>query len=138
MTDQSRRESLVEKLRFLVVGGFNTAMGFGIFSLLQFVAGDVLSEVGVLLVSHMIASTVAFILHRRVTFKVEGNLLKDYLRFQTVFIVPIGINLVVLPFLVRVMGVNVYLAQAVISVVTVTVSYFGHKYFSFRRSPKSQ
>lgn len=138
MTDQSRRESLVEKLRFLVVGGFNTAMGFGIFSLLQFVAGDVLSEVGVLLVSHMIASTVAFILHRRVTFKVEGHLLKDYLRFQTVFIVPIGINLVVLPFLVRVMGVNVYLAQAVISVVTVTVSYFGHKYFSFRRSPKSQ
>lgn len=129
----NKKESLTEKLRFLAVGALNTGLGFGLFALLQFLIGEQIGEVFVLLLAHLGASSVAFVLHRRVTFRVSGSILKDYLRFQTVFIVPIGINLIVLPILTRVLGVNVYLAQALITVVSVTISYFGHKYFSFRR-----
>lgn len=129
----NKRESLAEKLRFLAVGALNTGLGFGLFALLQFLIGEQIGEVFVLLLAHLGASSVAFVLHRRVTFRVSGSILKDYLRFQTVFVVPIGINLIVLPILTRVLGVNVYLAQALITVVSVTISYFGHKYFSFRR-----
>lgn len=129
----NKKESLAEKLRFLAVGALNTGLGFGLFALLQFLIGEQIGEVFVLLLAHLGASSVAFVLHRRVTFRVSGSILKDYLRFQTVFIVPIGINLIVLPILTRVLGVNVYLAQALITVVSVTISYFGHKYFSFRR-----
>ncbi len=125
---------LPEKVRFLLVGGMNTFLGFGLFALIQFLVGKWIGEVFVLLLAHLFASSVAFVLHRRITFQVTGNVLQDYIRFQTVFIVPIGINLVVLPFLVRVLGINVYIAQGLITVVTVTISYFGHKYFSFRRS----
>jgi len=129
-----KKESLSEKLRFLAVGGLNTGLGFGLFALLQFLIGEQIGEVLVLLLAHLGASTVAFVLHRRVTFRVSGNILADYLRFQTVFIIPIGINLVILPILTHVVGVNVYVAQALITGVTVTISYFGHKYFSFRRT----
>jgi putative flippase GtrA len=128
-----KKETLAETLRFLAVGGFNTFLGFGLFALLQFLVGGQIGEVLVLLLAHLGASTIAFVLHRRVTFRVSGNILVDYLRFQTVFIIPIGINLVILPVLTRVVGVNVYVAQALITVMTVLISYFGHKYFSFRR-----
>lgn len=129
----AKRKQYAEQLRFLVVGSLNTALGFGLFVLMQFLLGQLIGEVAVLLIAHLLASTVAFALHRRITFRVTGNVVKDYARFQMVFIVPISINLVLLPILTRVAGVNVYLAQALITVVSVTVSYFGHKYFSFRR-----
>lgn len=129
----AKRKQYAEQLRFLVVGSLNTALGFGLFVLMQFLLGHLIGEVAVLLIAHLLASTVAFALHRRITFRVTGNVVKDYARFQMVFIVPISINLVLLPILTRVAGVNVYLAQALITVVSVTVSYFGHKYFSFRR-----
>jgi len=122
-----------ESLRFLVVGGFNTLLGFGAFALIQLLVGKWIGEVLVLLLAHLSASSIAFVTHRRITFRVDGNLLIDFVRFQSVYIVPIGVNLVVLPLLVRVVGMNVYLAQGLITIVTVVVSYFGHKYFSFRR-----
>jgi len=135
----SKREA-PESLRFLVVGAFNTLLGFGAFVLIQFLIGKWIGEVLVLLLAHLSASSIAFVTHRRITFRVSGNLLIDFVRFQSVYIVPIGINLVVLPLLVRVAGMNVYLAQGLITIATVVVSYFGHKYFSFRRKtpPKPQ
>jgi putative flippase GtrA len=130
----TKTDSFAEKLRFLAVGGFNTVLGFGLFSLLQYLVGEQIGEVFVLLLAHLGSSTVAFVLHRRVTFRVSGSVLKDYLRFQTVYIIPVGFNLVALPVLTRVIGVNVYVAQALITVVNVLISYIGHKYFSFRRN----
>ncbi len=128
----SNREA-PESLRFLVVGAFNTLLGFGAFALIQFLIGAWIGEVLVLVLAHLSVSTIAFFLHRRITFRAHGNLLIDFVRFQSVYIIPVGINLVVLPLLVRVAGMNVYLAQGIITIFSVVVSYFGHKYFSFRR-----
>lgn len=133
----AKLRELPEKLRFVVVGGFNTVLGFGAFALIQFLIGAWVGEVLVLVLAHISVSSIAFILHRRITFRVDGNVVIDFLRFQSVYIIPIGINLVILPLLVRLAGMNVYLAQGIITVVTVVVSYFGHKYFSFRRKPAS-
>lgn len=135
MTDSARKESIAEKIRFLLVGGFNTAVGFGAFTLIQFLSNGALHEVVVLLFAHGVASSIAFVLHRRVVFRVSGQILLDYLRFQSVYILPLSINAIVLPVLVRVAGMNVYLAQLLFTVVSVIISYVGHKYFSFRRKP---
>jgi putative flippase GtrA len=137
MTDSARKESIAEKLRFLVVGGFNTAVGFGAFSLIQFLSNGALHEVVVLLLGHLVASSIAFVLHRRVVFRVSGQILLDYVRFQSVYVLPLTINAIALPLLVRVAGMNVYIAQALFTVVSVVISYVGHKYFSFRRKPSA-
>lgn len=133
MTRDARKESIAEKIRFLVVGGFNTFVGFGAFAVIQFLSNGALHEVVSLLVAHLVASSIAFVLHRKVVFRVSGQILIDYVRFQSVYVIPLSINVVVLPLLVRVGGVNVYLAQLLFTVVSVIVSYVGHKYFSFRR-----
>jgi putative flippase GtrA len=128
------------RFRFLLVGGFNTAFGFLVFVLLDFTVGrsldaaghTVLASVVTLLVAHLIASIVAFVLYRRIVFKVAGNLVIDFVRFESVYAVPLGINLVILPLLVAV-GIPRIWAQGAIIVVTTLFSYFGHRFFSFRR-----
>ena len=127
-----------ERLRFLLVGGLNTAVGYGLFALVQWSVGRWISYFASLLIAHLCASLLAFVLYRRFVFRVSGNVVVDFLRFQTVYLIPLAANLVVLPILVAGLGWNVYLAQASIVIVTTIVSFLGHKYFSFRRARHEQ
>ena len=79
----------------------------------------------------------AFTLHRHYTFKVNGtgNVFIDFVRFLSVYVVALLLNSIALPVFVELLGLPPWLAQAIIVVVTTLVSYFGHKYFSFRRKP---
>lgn len=122
-----------QRFRFLVVGGFNTIFGFLNFVWIQALFGHKISYMGSFLMSYILTFSVAFFLHRKVVFKVSGHVWKDLLRFQSVYLVPLTINLVVLPLLVSGLKVNVYLAQALAVVFNTFISYVGHKYVSFRR-----
>ena len=73
------------------------------------------------------------VLYRRFVFPVKGNVFRDLIKFVSVYIVSIAANVLALPLLVEVAGLNPLLAQAIILVVTTVLSYVGHKYFSFRR-----
>jgi putative flippase GtrA len=137
MANSASKESFPEQIRFLIVGGLNTFVGFGTFALFQFLSNGALHEVIVLLLAHTAASNSAFILQRKVVFRVSGRVLLDYIRFQSVYVVPLGINAIALPVLVRVGDVNVYLAQFLLTVVSALISYVGHKYFSFKRETES-
>jgi len=129
-----------QRVRFLIVGGFNTVMGFVVFVAIDMTLGRwvtaevsrVVSSIVTLVVAHLIAAVVAFILYRRFVFRVSGNVVIDFLRFESVYLVPLTVNLVVLPSVVA-LGVSAILAQGVILVVMTVVSYVGHRYFSFRR-----
>ena len=125
-----------ERVRFLVVGGINTVVGYVLFALLQITAGHVIGYIGSLYGSYVLAVTLAFVLHRRFTFRVEGtgNRLVDFLRFASVYVVSLAANTLALPLLVELAHLDPLVAQAISVVVTTVVSYFGHKYFSFRRS----
>ena len=124
-----------ERVRFLVVGGINTVVGYALFALLQITAGHVIGYLGSLYGSYVLAVTLAFVLHRRFTFRVEGtgNRLVDFLRFASVYVVSLAANTLALPLLVELAHLDPLVAQAISVVVTTIVSYFGHKYFSFRR-----
>ena len=125
-----------ERVRFLVVGGINTVVGYALFAILQITAGHVIGYLGSLYGSYVIAVTLAFVLHRRFTFQVHGtgNRFVDFVRFASVYVVSLAANTVVLPVFVELVGLDPLVAQAVSVVVTTVVSYFGHKYFSFRRT----
>jgi putative flippase GtrA len=130
-----RRLLADQRVRFLAVGGFNTVLGYLTFSALTL---WVFHEVrfGYLLslaCSYAIGISVAFVLYRRLVFKVQGQVVRDFARFVTVYAVSIGINAVVLPVLVEVVGVPPVLAQAVVVLITTLLSFVGHRTFSFRR-----
>ena len=123
-----------ERVRFLITGVINTGVGYGFFVLVQFTLGARIGYLASLLIAHLLASTIAFTIYRRYVFAVKGGLVRDFLRFQSVYIVPLLANLLILPILVEVLDWNVYVAQALVVLVSTLISYFGHKYFSFRRA----
>ncbi|MBC7763120.1 MAG: GtrA family protein [Candidatus Saccharibacteria bacterium] len=129
-----------QRIRFLITGAINTAVGYVLFAGIQFAIGNTVGYVASLILAHLLSSSVAFILYRKFVFVVRGNVLLDYGRFQTVYIMPLLINLLALPALVELLRWNVYVAQAIIVCVSTAISYFGHKFFSFRRGrpPKAE
>ena len=122
-----------EKIRFLLVGGINTVLGLLLFYLVQFFIGKYITYIGSLLTTHLMVSTIGFILYRKYVFKVTGNLLVDFFRFQSVYSVSLISNLVILPVLVSGFHWNVYVAQTLTIAAVTVVSFLGHKLFSFQR-----
>ena len=128
-----------ERFRYLVVGGFNTALCYALFVAAEMSVGRVIGYLGSLYLSYTLAIVIAFSLHRRFTFRANGtgSVVVDFFRFTSVHIVALVVNTVALPVLVEFAGVPSMLAQAGIVAVTTVVSYFGHKLFSFRRAGQS-
>jgi putative flippase GtrA len=124
-----------ERVRFILVGGINTVFGYGVFALLDIFAGRTIGYLGSLYGSYIIATILAFTLHRRFTFRASGtgNIVVDFVRFQGVYLVSLAINTAALALLIGVLHWPALIAQALIVIVTTVVSFFGHKYFSFRR-----
>jgi putative flippase GtrA len=84
----------------------------------------------------MIAATIlnvtnAFIGYRFIVFKSKGNLIREYFRFYLVYAVPIGLGFIGFPICLELLKMNPYFAQAVLMVITIAISYFGHKYITF-------
>lgn len=54
-----------ERIRFLLVGGINTAVGYALFVIFQLTIGQVIGYLGSLYLSYAVAVTVAFVGARR-------------------------------------------------------------------------
>jgi putative flippase GtrA len=129
-----------QRVAFLVVGGMNTVVAFGIFvacsqivgHLVEHRFGKVAAALGTVGITHVLSVLFAFAMHRRFVFRVRGHVLRDLVRFWSVYLTALGVNLVVLPVLVE-LGLNRIPAQAIIVAGNTLVSYFGHRHFSFRR-----
>jgi putative flippase GtrA len=129
-----------ERIRFLLVGGVNTIVGYLLFALFEVTIGRVVGYLVSLYLSYAIAVLLAFVLHRRFTFRVAGtgNVLVDLARFAGVYVVALAVNTVALPALVELARLPPLLAQAIVVVFTTVLSYVGHKLFSFRRRPRTE
>ncbi len=128
-------------MAFLVVGGINTVVAFGLFvacsqsvgHLVEHRFGKVAAALVTVGITHPLAVLFAFGMHRRFVFRVRGHVLRDLMRFWSVYLIALSVNLVVLPVLVE-LGLQRIPAQAIIVAFNTLLSYFGHRHFSFRRS----
>ncbi|WP_229715045.1 GtrA family protein [Subtercola lobariae] len=121
------------RVAFLIVGTANTVIGFLWFALFQATIGQVWGYMATLLFAHVASVLCAFILYRRFVFRVRGHVWRDLARFESVYLVALGINAILLPLLVEFGHLIPIVAQALIVFVTTLVSFFGHRNFSFRR-----
>jgi len=117
-----------------MVGVVNTAFGFAVFAALQLTIGAQVHYLVVLLISHVVSVLEAYVLQRRLVFRVSGRWWRDLARFWSVYLVALGVNLVALPLLVELMHVSVLPAQAMVMLGTALGTYLAHRHFSFRRA----
>ena len=121
-----------EQLLYLVVGGWNTLFGYAVWALMQYLLGDYLPYLVVIVLSWPIAVLNAYICYRYIVFRSRGPVLKELPRFSLVYLVTLVVNLALLPVALRVLPFNIYVIQALFTAVVVVCSYLGHKYYSFR------
>ena len=126
-----------QRVVFVVVGLFNTVVGFGLFTLFQILVGSKFGYMWSLMLAHITSVLVAFVAHRRVTFDVRGRVLGDLVRFESVYLVGLSVNAALLPLLVEVVGLQVLVAQACVTLVTAVISWLGHSRLTFRRGRRT-
>ena len=141
MSPSSQRAQAWQVIRYLMVGGFNTCFGYGLFVAFNYLfrrLGVYGSEIASLL-SNIVAITVAFLGYKWFVFRTKGNYLREWIRCFGVYGTSALIGLAGLPILVTILRPHLqrpelasYLAAAIMMAVTAASSFVGHKYFSFK------
>lgn len=122
-----------QRVAFLIVGAINTVVGTGWFVLFQLTVGTQFGYMASLACAHVAAVLCAFVLYRRFVFRVRGHVWLDLGRFEVVNLTSLALNAASLPLLVEILGLPPIPAQLLITLVTMCISWFGHRGFSFRR-----
>ncbi len=118
-----------QKIRFLLVGGFNTVFAYGVFAFLF--AFIKLPYLWALIVQYFITINVSVLTMRYYVFRSEGNFLTEYCKAWSVYILMFIFNSVALSFLVEICHITELYAQALYLTISTILTYVLHKYFSF-------
>jgi len=135
-----------EFLRYLAIGIWNTGFGYISFILLTWLFIHVTPSKPALMASFAYITaaflniTVSFLGYKWFVFRTKGNYLLEYSRSFGVYLptlilggLTIGPLTTFLRNLKSVEQFAPYLAGAILSVITVVVSFFGHRHLSFRK-----
>jgi putative flippase GtrA len=115
--------------RFIFVGILNFFVSYGLYFILLYLNTYYILA---LLISSVIGIAHSFIWNKKWTFKSKGDVWKESLRFISVYGIAFLINLVILAIFVEKMMFNPKIAQLFALGVVSIISFFGHKYWSFR------
>ncbi len=90
-----------EQLLYLAVGGWNTVFGYGAWALLQFLLGDHLHYLVVVVLSWPFAVLNAYLGYRYIVFRSRGPVFRELPRFSLVYLATLLVNLALLPVALR-------------------------------------
>lgn len=132
-----------QKVRFLLVGGFNTLFSYIILNLLNilfcFMLEGTLSKVAIanlaLVIQYILTINVSFITMRYYVFQSHENWCKEWLKAWSVYIFLYFANASILTFMMTILGWSTWLAQGVYIIFSTTITFLLHKYYSFRKKP---
>ena len=132
---------LPQKLRFLLVGGFNTVFSYFVLNGLNFLFTlyfyDILSKIAIaniaLIVQYVLTINLSFATMRYYVFQSQGKWVHEWLKAWSVYIFIYLINAPTLTFMMKVLGWNTWLAQGVYLIFSTIAIFLLHKYYSFRK-----
>jgi putative flippase GtrA len=126
-----------ERLMFLIVGGWNTVFGYAVFALLYLAYNGTLPLTAIIVIAYVVSVVNNFFTYKYIVFRTQGRKLREALRFLVIYTPSLVANLIVLPLALKYLPLNAYVIQAIYTFVVLVLTYFGHKYFTFRHSAGS-
>lgn len=124
--------AISERLRFLVVGAFNTVFGYLVFTGLYLGLHEHLHYLLIGLIAHFIAVVNAFVLHRKIVFRSRLPVLASFIRFNLSTATALIFSLSCMALLVETLAIPPLIAQAIVTSLSVVLSYVLHRNYSFR------
>ena len=133
-----------QKLRFLLVGGFNTVFAYAVFFALYWLFSNlnfwdfdkIIISNAALVVQYFITINLSFATMRYYVFQSHGNWKKELLKAWSVYVGLLFINAPVISFLIW-LGIHPLLAQALYLTFSTIITFLLHKYYSFRKVESS-
>ncbi len=133
-----------QKLRFLLVGGFNTVFSYAVFFSLYWLFSNlniwnfdkIIVSNAALVVQYCITINLSFITMRYYVFQSHGNWKTELLKAWSVYVSLLFINAPVISFLIW-LGIHPLLAQALYLTFSTIITFLLHKYYSFRKAEPS-
>ncbi|PQV52516.1 GtrA family protein [Paraburkholderia sp. BL21I4N1] len=130
------RETRKKMLRYLLVGGLNTAFGYFATVGLYYALRPHLHIVVIGVIANVICITESFITYKLFVFNSREPWLREYLRCYVVYGSSALIGIAGLWLLVNILGIPFWLAQGLLMSVSVAISYAGHDRFTFKKAQR--
>jgi putative flippase GtrA len=123
---------LPQELRFLMAGAYNTAFGYGTFTLAFMILHTRIHYLFIALLCQPFSLTSAFIVHRTLVFKSQQRWQESFARFNLSQLVALLFGIAGLYSLVRFVHLSPLAAQALVVFASVILSFSLHRHFTFR------
>ena len=124
---------LNDKIKFVLVGGYNSGFSYLLFCLLQISFADHLHYLAILTISHFLSVFNSFICFRIFVFHSKGSFWKEYLKVNLVYVGYLICNAVLLYILKDLIKINLFVSQLICIILLAFLVYLSHKYFSFKK-----
>ncbi len=85
-------------------------------------------------ISNILAISFSFVTYKLFVFQTQGRWLTEYLKSYIVYGSSALLGIGLLWLLVGQLMVSIWIAQGIIIIITIIVSYLGHSRFTFRRA----
>jgi len=120
-----------QKARYLLVGSYNTVFGYLIFVITFYYFSSTVNHYFLLAICHLIGTIHNFFSYSAFVFKPKATALRNYLKFNLVYLLTFLLNIIMFTLLTKVMNWNLYFSQALILALIAVVGYILNKNFSF-------
>ncbi len=129
------------KIKFLLVGVWNTVFGFavfvGLYEIFKRVFNiDYFAYTTAQVIGNILAIINAYICHKYITFRSAARgkkMVLEFLRFSATYVVVFFLGLILMPFLVEILKINAIVSSVILNVIIVLTSYIAHSRFSFHK-----
>ena len=123
--------------RYLIIGGWNTLFGLGVYTLLYETLHEHVNYLLLTVPANILAISNAFLCYKVFVFKTKGDWWREYWRCYLVYGGGALLGMGLMFILVSGCGIYPILAQFITVGITIVASYLGHKNFSFSRKKSS-
>lgn len=123
-------------IRYLLVGALNTAFAYFVSVSLYYTLNRHLHIVAIGAIANVVCITEAFVAYKLFVFRSRGRWLQEYLRCYVVYGGNALIGIAGLWLLVSVIGIPFWIAQAMLMVLGIVISYVGHDRFTFNKAQR--
>lgn len=127
------KETRKKMLRYLIVGGLNTAFGYFVTVGLYYTLRSHLHIVVIGVIANVVCITASFMTYKLFVFSSRAPWWREYLRCYVVYGGSALIGIAGLWLFVNVLGIPFWLAQGLLMVISVAISFAGHDRFTFKK-----
>ena len=117
------------EVKFLIVGGYNTAFGLGFGNLCYYFLE--LPYPVIALTVYVVSVLNSYFSYEFFVFKTKQNRLKGLMKANATYLLAFLINLLLMFVCINLLGMNRVLAFNLVSAIVVTMLYFLHRHFTF-------